>query len=232
MKKCYASFLCFFIFCSAASFAQVANDDCFGATPLGTLGAPAACPSGLGAVSTFNNLSNVNSVTETPYTTLINCQPTNNTPMASPATDVWYSFVNNGNQVNITINGNIQNPNIAIYQGTCNGLIGRGCAIGSGGSLTASFDQMVIGQTYYIQVSGGTPADQGTFTMTLQNQNSCADCLLASNLTVNPPPTNGTYQGGTTVTFCYTITQWDQQNTNWLHGVVPNFGSGWNMATL
>ncbi|HET6991854.1 MAG TPA: SprB repeat-containing protein, partial [Bacteroidia bacterium] len=233
MKKIYSFiFAACLIGFSNSLAAQVANDDCFGATPLGTLGAPAPCPSGLGAVSTFNNLTNVNSITEMPYTTLINCQPTNNTPMASPATDVWYSFVNNGNAVNITINGNIVNPNIAIYQGNCSGLVGRGCAIGSGNTLTASFDQMVIGQTYSIQVSGGSPADQGTFTMTLQNQNSCSDCLLASSLTVNPLPTNGTYQGGTTVTFCYTITQWDQQNTNWLHGVVPHFGSGWNMATL
>ncbi len=234
MKKIY--FLLCLVLASFAfttnTFAQVANDDCFGATPLGTLGAPAPCPSGLGAVSTFNNLTNVNSVTEMPYTTLINCQPSNNTPMASPATDVWFSFVNNGNALNITINGNIVNPNVAVYQGGCAGLIGRGCAIGSGNSLTVQFDQMTIGTTYYIQVSGGTPADQGTFTMTLQNVNSCSDCLLASSMTVNPLPTNGTYQGGTTVTFCFTISQWDQQNTNWLHAVIPTFGSGWNLGSL
>jgi len=216
---------------SSYSVAQVANDDCFGATPLGTLSTPAPCPSGIGAVSTFNNLTNINSVTETPYTTLINCQPSNN-PMASPATDVWYSFVNSGNEVNITINGTITDPNIAIFQGACNGLIGRGCAQGTGGTLTANFDQMVPGTTYYIQISGGTPADQGTFTLTLQNVNNCNDCLLQSNLTVNPLPTNGTYQGGTTVTFCYTITGWDQQNTNWLHAVIPIFGNGWDMSTL
>lgn len=221
----------FSVFAGSFAFAQVANDDCFGAQSLGTLGTPAACPNGIGAVSTFNNLTNVNSVTETPYTTLINCQPSNN-PMASPATDVWYSFVNSGNEVNITINGGITNPNIAIYQGSCGSLIGRGCAQGTAGTLTANFDQMVPGQTYYIQVSGGSPADQGTFTMTLQNVNNCSDCLLQSNLTVNPLPVNGTYQGGTTVTFCYTITEWEQQNTNWLHAVIPVFGAGWDMSTL
>ncbi|MCA6364075.1 MAG: gliding motility-associated C-terminal domain-containing protein [Bacteroidetes bacterium] len=212
--------------------AQVANDDCFGAQNLGSLGTPAPCPSGLGAVMTVNNLTNVNSVTEQPYTTLINCQPTNNTPMASPATDVWYAVTVTGNELIININGNISTPNVAVYQGNCAGLVGRGCAIGSGGTLSASFDQMVPGNTYYIQISGGTPADQGTFTMTLQNNNSCDDCLLASNLTVNPAPVNGTYQGGTTVTFCYTITQWDQQNTNWLHAVIPTFGNGWDLSTL
>lgn len=231
MKKLICLFTAAALLSGFTSYAQVANDDCFGATPLGTLGTPAACPSGIGAVSTFSNLTNVNSVTETPYTTLINCQPSNN-PMASPATDVWFSFVNSGNEINITINGGINQPNIAIYQGSCNGLIGRGCAQGTGGTLTANFDQMVPGQTYYIQVSGGSPTDQGTFTMTLQNVNNCNDCLMSSNLTVNPLPTNGTYQGGTTVTFCYTITQWDQQNTNWLHAVIPTFGNGWDLTTL
>ncbi|MGL5891501.1 MAG: PKD domain-containing protein [Bacteroidia bacterium] len=220
------------LFVSAAATAQVANDDCFGAQNLGTLGTPAACPSGVGAVMTVNNLTNVNSVTETPYTTLINCQPSNSTPMASPATDVWYAVTVTGNELIININGGITTPNVAVYQGNCAGLIGRGCAIGGAGTLSASFDQMVPGNTYYIQISGGTPADQGSFTMTLQNNNSCDDCLLASNLTVNPAPQNGTYLGGTTVTFCYTITQWDQQNTNWLHAVIPTFGNGWDMTTL
>ncbi|UPT65251.1 MAG: hypothetical protein M0D57_11805 [Sphingobacteriales bacterium JAD_PAG50586_3] len=82
---------------SLTARAQLANDDCFGAQPLGALATPLACPSGLGTTSVFNGLTNVNSISEQPYTTLINCQPSGNTPMASPATDVWYTFVNNGN---------------------------------------------------------------------------------------------------------------------------------------
>lgn len=229
IKLSIALFLCF----TTIANAQLANDDCFGATPLGTLGVPAACPSGIGAVSTFPGLTNVNGISEQPYTTLINCQPSNVIPMASPATDVWYSFVNNGNQINIVINGTIQTPNIALYQGDCNGLIGRGCAIGAGGTLTTSFDQMVPGQTYYLQISGGDVADQGTFTMALQNTNSCVDCLVESTFTANPLPNSyGMYDAGTTVTFCYTITDWLQQNTNWLHAVIPSFGNGWDLNSL
>lgn len=220
-------------------FSQVANDDCFNATPLGTLGAPPACVAGndsmVGAISTFNNLTIVNSIAEQPYSALINCQPDGVTPMSLTATDVWYTFVNSGNAVTININGNIQNPNISLYDGTalgCGGLIGRGCAIGSGGALSITFDQMVIGDTYYLQVSGGDAADVGTFNMTLQNSNSCSECLLSSNLTVTPPPTNGGYNGGSTVTFCYTVTEWEQQNTNWLHAVIPTFGNGWDLSTL
>ena len=57
-------------------------------------------------------------------------------------------------------------------------------------------------------------------------------CILDNQLTVNPAPINGTYQPGQTVNFCYSITDFSQENTNWLHGVVPNFGAGWDLGSL
>ena len=92
-------------------FSQVGNDDCANATPLGNLPNPANCGNGpnnngQGAPVTFNNLTNVNSQTENPYTTLVNCQGGGQN-MASPVTDVWYSFTATGNSLDITINGNI-----------------------------------------------------------------------------------------------------------------------------
>ena len=212
------------------SYSQVANDDCAGAISLGTLGTPAACPSGQGTALT-SNLSNVGAIAENPYSTIQNCQPSGNN-MASPAADVWYSFTVTGNSLDITITGGINNPNIGLYEGNCIALNPRGCAEGTGGSLSATFDQMLSGATYYIQISGGDVFDQGNFTLTLQNNNSCNDCLLSSSLTVTPSPVNGIYQSGQTVTFCYTITEWSQENTNWLHGVVPVFGAGWDLSTL
>ena len=210
------------------SYAQVPNDDCANATPLGALPIPANCGNGpnnngQGAPVTFNNLTNINSVTEFPYTTLINCQGGGN-DMSSPATDVWYSFVTTGNSLDLTIVGNINQPNVGVWTGNCGALIGVGCDIGAGGNLATTFDLITPGQTYYIQISGGNPADQGTFNLTLQNNNSCDDCLLASNMRVTPLPINGVYQAGTVVTFCFTITEWSQENQNWIHGVVPIMG--------
>jgi len=189
-------------------YTQVGNDDCFNATPLGNLPNPANCgpgpnSNGQGAPVTFNNLTNVNSVTENPYTTLINCQGVPGNNMASPATDVWYSFAATGNSLDLTITGGINHT-------------------------TA---QLTPGQTYYIQISGGNAGDQGIFDLTLQNNNSCDDCLLSSNMTVTPLPTNGVYQAGTTVTFCFTITEWSQENSNWFHGIVPIMGAGWGPIT-
>jgi hypothetical protein len=229
-------FLTLLLFLNLCLYSQVVNDDCANATPLGNLPNPANCgpaPSqnGLGAPVTFNNLTNVNSVTENPYTTLINCQGVPGNNMASPATDVWYSFVATGNSLDITITGNINQPNVGVWTGNCGALIGAGCDIGGGGNLNTTVAQVTPGQTYYIQVSGGNPADQGTFDLTLQNNNSCDDCLLSSTMTVSPLPTNGVYQAGITVTFCFTITEWSQENQNWIHGIVPIMGAGWGPIT-
>ncbi|MBK8498115.1 MAG: gliding motility-associated C-terminal domain-containing protein [Flavobacteriales bacterium] len=57
-------------------------------------------------------------------------------------------------------------------------------------------------------------------------------CLVGYTLTASTPPVNGTYPCGQTVTFCLTISSWNTTNANWFHGVVANFGPGWDMATL
>jgi len=57
-------------------------------------------------------------------------------------------------------------------------------------------------------------------------------CLNGYTFTSSPLPVNGTYGCGETVTFCYTVTDWSSTNANWFHGIVFNFGPGWDMATL
>ena len=223
------------VFVHFSCFSQVSNDDCFNASPLGALPDPANCGNGpnnngQGDPVTFTNLTNVGAQTENPYTTLINCQGSGQ-DMASPATDVWYSFVPTGLSLDITINGLINDPNVALWTGNCGTLIGAGCDIGSGGSLTTTIDQLNPGDTYYLQISGGDSNDEGTFDLTLQNNVDCNACLLSSTMTVDPLPVNGTYQPGTIVTFCFMVDEWNQTNTNWFQGVVPIMGSSWTNLT-
>lgn len=219
---------------SAIVLAQPANDDCSGAQAIGSLPTPAACPSGTGSNKTVTGTL-VGATAANPYTYQgTGCTGTN-TSMASPAVDVWYSFVATGYQLNLTINSSFANPNVAMYSGTCGALGGGvgGCAVGTaGGAATLTVQQMVIGQTYMIQVSSNSATSTGTFTMNLNNSIDCNNCLGGSNLTVTPPPTNGMYQPGTTVNFCFKINSYTQVNTNWLHGVQIAFGSGWNLASL
>jgi gliding motility-associated-like protein len=211
------------------------NDICSGAISLGILGDPGACGSGTvtGTVKTLAT-TNINSTPENPYTTLAGC---NSGTMAAPANDVWYSFVApaSGFGVNIQITGGgaaMSTPNIALWSGSCGNLAGVACIVGSGGSATLSVPSgMLPGQTYYIQISGGT-GQSGTFTLKINAYQDCSDCMDAAHITVSPTPVNGSYQPGQVVSFCFHVDQWTNSNQNWLHGVQMSFGNGWDLTTL
>ncbi|MCB0763984.1 MAG: hypothetical protein KDB84_04705, partial [Flavobacteriales bacterium] len=57
-------------------------------------------------------------------------------------------------------------------------------------------------------------------------------CMTSFTATASPQPVNGTYGCGETVTFCFTVTNWNSTNANWFHGIEANFGPGWDMSTL
>ena len=212
--------------------AQPANDNCSTATSLGTLPAPAACSgTGLeaGATVTLTNQTNVNATPSTPYPYISSCTPNVN----SLPNDVWYSFVASSYQATISVSSaTFTNPVITLWQGTCSNQASSGCVTGSGGAASLTVYQLVIGQTYYIQIAGSNATQNGTFTLKVHNDNDCSGCLVSSSLVATPPPVNGTYAPGQTVTFCLTVSSWDETNTNWLHGIQPSFGSGWNLASI
>lgn len=215
--------------------AQPANDNCNTAQNLGTLPAPAACPNGLGSSVTVTG-TNINATAPSPYTYLLGCATGGNQP--SPALDVWYSFIASGTNVTINITPGspaLSSPAITLWQGTnCNSLTGVGCDNDgtNAGNNSATFTPLTIGNTYYIQISGMNSTASGNFSMSVNASLDCTDCLQTTSLTVNPLPTSGTYPPNTTVNFCYTITSYTQVTDNWLHGVIPTFGNGWNLATL
>ncbi|MBL4715242.1 MAG: hypothetical protein JKX95_01300, partial [Bacteroidia bacterium] len=104
-------------------FTQPANNDCSNATNLGTLtNTNQLCA---------NGETNVNATPDIPYITLKNCDG-NGGDLASPAQDVWYKFkVDSGEQLLVEITGALANPQIALWEGSCGQLIGRGCATGA-----------------------------------------------------------------------------------------------------
>ncbi|OWY21727.1 hypothetical protein C7N43_33105, partial [Sphingobacteriales bacterium UPWRP_1] len=224
--------------CGTCSGAPPSNDACSGAYNIGTLPTPAACPtSGIGSPVTVPAAfsSNLCATAESPYTSLLGCATGGN--QASPAADVWFRFTATGTDLITQITSSIPNPNFALYTGGCGTLTGLGCAAGTSGNFTHTFSPLTPGQTYYLQVSGANETQRCPFTLTLQNNKDCADCIQQSSLNVNPAPGTGaappgTYLPSTTVTFCYTVNQYNQTAANWLHGVVPVLGNGWNASTL
>ena len=210
------------------AYAQPANNECAGAISLGTLPTPGACISGLqnGSATTLSNQTTVGATAASPYVYQTAC--TGGGSMTTFALDTWYSFIASGTTANVNISG-FPNANVAAWSGTCGNLLGRGCTIlPNGGSGTLTVTQLQSGQTYYIQVSGNstTSTDNG-FTLAVDNDIDCDDCLLNASITATPAPVNGGYQPGQTVQFCYTLSGWSQQNTNWFHGVQITMGAGW-----
>ena len=216
-------------------YSQPANNTCGTAQNLGTLPTPAACPSGVGASVNVVGTT-VGATYPLPYDYLLGCQTGGNQPAPSP--DVWYRFVASGNQVNINItpgaSPTLANPSITLWSGSCGSLTGFNCDNNgtNGGNNTAVFEPLTPGQTYYIQISGSSATSTGNFNLSVNASNDCNNCLQNVSLTSTPNPVNGTYQPGQTVNFCLTITGYNQVSANWLHGVIPTFGNGWNIASL
>jgi len=208
------------------------NDACLGAINLGQLNSPLICPLGTGTPQTFSG-SNVCATAEFPYGYIIGCQTGGD--MAAPSADVWYRFSITGTVLNVQLTSALRGVSIGLWQdpGTgCDDLVARNCAqTTTSGNLTATFSSLNPG-VYYLQISGADTLDQCTFSLTLTNNEDCAACIRQNNLTVSPPPVNGRYQAGTTVTFTYTVLHYNQTATNWIHGIVPHFGNGWDMSTL
>lgn len=78
---------------------------------------------------------------------------------------------------------------------------------------------------------------QGGCSTTFSGTFSCSDalCLVDAAIIFNPPASNfpnNQYPPATTVTVCFDINQYNQSNQNFLHGIVPSFGNGWDLTTL
>jgi gliding motility-associated-like protein len=234
MKKILITLISLVVLLNFNVYAQPANNNCNTAQSLGSLPTPGACTGGLqnGTAVTVAGTT-VGATSTSPYTSIVDCG-TGTADQASPAIDVWYSFVATGTTVNVNITPGapaLATPNIGLWTGTCAALQPWGCGIGNAaGNLTASFTQIVVGQTYYIQVSGNTATSTGNFNIAVDNDIDCNNCNTVSSMTASPMPVYGAYTPGQVVTFCYTISNWSQQNTNWLHGVQITMGAGWTGA--
>jgi gliding motility-associated-like protein len=66
------------------------------------------------------------------------------------------------------------------------------------------------------------------------------DCIVDAGVELIPGPTPdplftgfSTYPAETTVQMCYTVDEYNTPGTqNWMHGIVPLFGPGWDLTTL
>jgi len=216
-------YLIFLFLASISGFAQTGNDDCANATDFGTL-TPFIPACLLGSTST--------ALGELPYINQGNCFGGTDAP--SPAADVWFTFTAVGNLLDIVLDSDFDTSMVALYQNTCDGLIGLKCIVNeSGGYINTSFSPVSVGITYYIQISGGNISDTGNYSLCINSyQTFEAICIIDQTITVDPPPYLGTYEAGQTVQICLLVGGYQENSADWFDGLVPVFGSAWDLTTL
>jgi hypothetical protein len=171
--------------------AQVTNDECSNPTvitdvsnfcsPAGTFTNVGATPSSYGPAACF-------------------------TP--STGDDVWFSFTAEATDVTITIRGNtasspggtLEDPQIALYFGTCGGTINElECQASNSSNVAEAYQGgLFVGSTYLIRVQGAN-SQNGTFQLCINNYNppvfpesDCPDAaILCDKSSFNVPNVEG-----------------------------------------
>jgi len=149
---------------------------------------------------------------------------------------VWYALTTGVIDafIDITVtSADIAEPHIQIH-GSCTSYQTSGCDIGTGGVASIIAETVGSNKTIYISVGSNNGTDVGNFDLCFTHYpdpSACntADSLMPSKLPdttggVNP----GVYYPGDTVQFCYSIPMYEKPNCNWLSGIVPIIGSGWD----
>ncbi len=228
----------FFCLLSVSIFAQApANDMCSGATRVVSFPRLQSCPADDGVIFTgsISGQTNVNATPQAPYP-LLNCSDGSQTQAAA---DVFYTFIASGaiNEVSVTTFG-MSGVQIIGYVGPdCDNLTIRDCANGVGSATLRIIAQP--GDQIFFSVAGqpNDVNDQGTFDIDVSSTSDCDACAREDNgeVVFNPRNASGTYACGSTVEVCFTLFEYqgnDAGSVEWLHSIVPSFGSGWDVTSI
>ena len=168
----------------------------------------------------------------TPQYILGTCGASNSGPA------VWYVFV--GDTVDLSVSFQVKSdsllqPSIALFSGDCDTFVTVQCKNGFGREVLIVNQHIDANESLYLVIfdaAGG----QGAFSLTYNTtETSDSRCLVTQYLDVversGPGLLEGPYQPGDTVRFRYSVTYTSSgNNCQWIQGVVPVFGEGWNPA--
>ena len=185
--------------------------------------------------SQFNEyqLSNIGATPTASDAPLYNCPGGGDTQ--SEVADIWVSFVATGDRIVVNLESeDIDTFQVVLFKGLdCDVLTPVYCARGQQSGVL-SFDlELQINFTYFLKISGGSPADQGAFSLRFQGEANCGGCYFLPLYNTTPIPENNTFQPGQTVDFYFLTEQViSPNNTEWLHSLLLEFGSGWDLNSL
>ena len=151
---------------------------------------------------------------------------------------VWYEFTATSSDASIDVDLtslDLTNPHYAIFTSTdCLTYTLFDCVQGAAGAASGN-TILTPGQTYLIAISD-VNGDEGNFQLCLTLNQDNSACNTTNDLSVTSTSMGSAFTGpfepGEVVTFCYTITDWQQVNCNYLLGIVPTFGDGWDPSSF
>ncbi|MEO7176983.1 MAG: PKD-like domain-containing protein, partial [Saprospiraceae bacterium] len=165
----------------------------------------------------------------------------------SSAPGIWYTFTTDANAANInmvlnsTVPGEIQNPQVALFSGSCAGLVPVTCNTGSMGNLSMVQVAVSPNTTYYVLV-GNVSGNPGHFSLCLAATANTNVCVISSAFTVTSTslgsPLAGPYLPGELVSFKFRINSFQVDpigqgnNCQWLQAMVPIFGDCWDPTSF
>ncbi len=158
--------------------------------------------------------------------------------MQNPTT--WHKFVPNPGAFGAVLqlsSEHLHNPQIAIYRSTsdCDTLVPLSCNFSTNGLVQASVFDLDVDDTYYVAVSDIT-GNYGDYDICIDFYSEELDCNINSSIRVVSTsfgsPYTGPYQSGELIEMCYTLNAWNEDQCNWVQGVVPVFGQGWDETSF
>ncbi len=156
-----------------------------------------------------------------------------------PEETVWYQVTTGASAATIDIaltSAALSNPYFAVFTTTnCTNYTIVNCTQGAAGS--ASNTVAVSANTTYLIAVSDQGGQTGNFNLCVTVEDDNSACNTNDQLTVTATsmgsPLTGPFQPGETVTFCYTITDWQPgASCNYLQGIVPTFGDCWDPVSF
>lgn len=160
-----------------------------------------------------------------------------------PFPTVWYQFTTGPQTATIDVNLNsaaFSNPEFAIFVGNaCGGTTNSWtllrCLEGNAGVASVTGLTVQANTTYTIAVSDAS-GDQGNFSLCITQFADASACntndLLQVTATSMGSPLTGPFKAGELVTFCYSVTNYQQINCNYIGAFIPSFGNCWDPSSF
>jgi hypothetical protein len=150
-----------------------------------TLPTPDPCPA-FDVDSLSMTFDNTGATSDSIQPAFFNCQTNNSTPFITA--DIWYAFSATAENLDIFIQG-LNNPCVTLYAylNGCKTLIPVDCAKSVlSGVVIGNFKNLIPGNVYFLQFSGGSLSDVGQFQVNFYVKRDCSECMMNSFLVPTP----------------------------------------------